>query len=130
MNDKVNHPAHYTAGNIECIEAIKESMTHRAFMGYCKGNVIKYLWRYENKNNPLEDLKKARWYIEKMIDCTAGKRLKEKADIKADIEVKKPDSISITYDPADHYTPGSSIPDSYSYTINANRGVPNNNDGS
>lgn len=91
MSDNVNHPSHYTAGNIECIEAIKESMTHRAFMGYCKGNVIKYLWRYENKNNPLEDLKKARWYIEKMIDCTAGERLKEKADIKADIETDIPD---------------------------------------
>ena len=73
MNDNVNHPAHYTAGNIECIEAIKESMTHRAFMGYCKGNVIKYLWRYENKNNPLEDLKKARWYIDTMIRETNGK---------------------------------------------------------
>lgn len=117
MNDNVNHPSHYTAGNIECIEAIKESMTHRAFMGYCKGNVIKYLWRYENKNNPLEDLKKARWYIERMIDCTAGERLKEKADI----EVKKPDSISITYDPVKPY-----IPDGCSYTVNCEV---NNNDG-
>ena len=42
-------------------------------MGYCKGNVIKYLWRYENKDKPLEDLKKARWYIDAMIKETSGK---------------------------------------------------------
>ena len=65
--DNVNHPSHYTQGGIECIEAIKASMSHEAFCGYLKGNVQKYMWRYEKKANPVEDLKKARWYQERLI---------------------------------------------------------------
>ena len=57
--DAVNHPGHYTGAGIECIEAIKASMTPDALAGYLKGNVQKYLWRYEKKVNPVEDLKKA-----------------------------------------------------------------------
>jgi hypothetical protein len=64
--DNVNHPDHYTRGGIECIEAIRASMDKAGFLGYCKGNVEKYVWRYEDKNGA-EDLKKARWYIERMI---------------------------------------------------------------
>lgn len=47
--DKVNHPTHYTKGNIECLDAIKESMSVPQFEGYLKGNIMKYLWRYEHK---------------------------------------------------------------------------------
>jgi hypothetical protein len=47
--DVVNHPSHYNYGNIECIEAIEESMTPEAYKGYLKGNTLKYLWRYERK---------------------------------------------------------------------------------
>jgi hypothetical protein len=65
--DVVNHPSHYTSGGIECWDAIKASMTKEAFMGYLKGNVQKYLWRYEKKANPIEDLKKAQVYLTKMI---------------------------------------------------------------
>ena len=43
--DMVNKPPHYNQGGIECIEAIEASMSEKAFAGYCKGNVIKYLWR-------------------------------------------------------------------------------------
>lgn len=68
MTDNVNEPAHYTAGDIECIDAIKSSMGHDAFCGYLKGNVMKYMWRYNLKDNPMEDLKKARWYLDKLID--------------------------------------------------------------
>ena len=57
-SDAVNHPSHYASGGIECIEAIKASMTQEAFNGYLKGNILKYLWRYEKKVNPLEDCKK------------------------------------------------------------------------
>ena len=61
--DMVNQPGHYTKdGGIECIEAIKESMSSSAFKGYLKGNVMKYIWRYENKNK-LEDLQKANVYL-------------------------------------------------------------------
>ena len=67
INDAVNHPSHYTQGGIECIDAMKASMSDEAFKGLLKGNVIKYIWRYEKKVNPLEDLKKAKWYLEVLI---------------------------------------------------------------
>jgi hypothetical protein len=66
-HDSVNRPSHYASGGVECIEAIKASMSREAFLGYLKGNVQKYLWRYEKKANPPEDLKKARWYLERLI---------------------------------------------------------------
>ena len=66
--DAVNHPSHYTGAGIECIEAIKASMTPDALAGYLKGNVQKYLWRYEKKVNPVKDLKKARWYLDYLIN--------------------------------------------------------------
>jgi len=68
MSDNVNSPAHYTFGDIECIDAIKASMDHKDFCGFLKGNVLKYMWRYEMKNNPVEDLQKARWYLDKLIE--------------------------------------------------------------
>ena len=66
--DVVNQPSHYNSGGIECIDAIQESMTSIAFKGYLKGNVQKYLWRYEMKGKPLEDLKKAQWYLNRLIE--------------------------------------------------------------
>ena len=65
-NDNVNHPSHYTMGDIECIDAIKASMSFNEFCGYLKGNAMKYLWRYKKKNNPSEDLAKAQWYLNKL----------------------------------------------------------------
>ena len=66
--DVVNNPSHYNKGGIECIEAIEQSMTPSSFKGYLKGNVQKYMWRYESKAKPVEDLKKARWYLNKLIE--------------------------------------------------------------
>ena len=65
--DKIN-PDHYS-GSIECIEAIEASMTKEAFIGFLKGNVMKYIWRAGNKlgSEEKEDLMKARWYLDKMI---------------------------------------------------------------
>lgn len=65
--DMVNHPSHYTTGGIECIKAIEASMSPEGFQDYCKGNVIKYTWRHRFKNG-LEDLKKARVYLNWMIE--------------------------------------------------------------
>ena len=65
--DVVNKPAHYNKGGIECIEAIKASMTEEAFCGYLKGNLIKYSWRMAYKKKPLEDLKKAQFYLARWI---------------------------------------------------------------
>lgn len=60
--DAVKHPSHYTMGGIECIDAIRASMSREAFCGYCKGNVQKYVWRYEKKGG-VESLKKAQVYL-------------------------------------------------------------------
>lgn len=68
VSDPVNSPSHYASGDIECIDAIKASMTREAFLGYLKGNIQKYMWRYEKKVNPIEDVKKARWYMNKLVD--------------------------------------------------------------
>ena len=67
MNDSVNHPSHYTQGGIECLDAIEASMSQKEFQAYLKGNIIKYLWRYEFKNG-LEDVKKAQFYLNRMIE--------------------------------------------------------------
>ena len=64
--DQVN-PAHYKDTAIECIEAIKAAMTEQQFQGYLRGNVIKYLWRYENKGGKV-DLEKAEWYLKRLIE--------------------------------------------------------------
>lgn len=69
INDPVNHPSHYTQGDIECIDAIKASMTPEAFTGYLKGNCIKYLWRTGLKNDAVEDIRKAGWYLNKLEEA-------------------------------------------------------------
>ena len=67
--DPVHHPDHYTRGEIECIDAIAASMTTDEFAAYCKGAAMKYLWRagIKHPNCKVEDLKKGRWYLDKMI---------------------------------------------------------------
>jgi hypothetical protein len=67
--DPIN-PSHYKNA-IETIDAIEASMTPEAFKGYLKGNVIKYVTRYEKKNG-LEDLNKANWYLSKLINTFAS----------------------------------------------------------
>lgn len=64
--DPVNKPSHYNLGNIECIDAIEESMSSVAFKGYLKGNCMKYLWRYDYKGKQVQDLQKAGWYLNKL----------------------------------------------------------------
>ena len=68
MSDTVNHPAHYTSGGVECIEAIRSSMTADGFCDYCKGNIIKYIWRWRSKGG-IEDLKKAQVYLGWLIEA-------------------------------------------------------------
>lgn len=66
--DMVNSPSHYTQGSIECIEAIEQVVKDLDGMeAMCTGNAIKYLWRWKHKNG-VEDLKKAVWYLQRMID--------------------------------------------------------------
>lgn len=69
MNDNmVNHPPHYNSGKIECIEAIESAtMGKNGFEAYLVGNIIKYLFRYNQKNG-IQDLQKAKWYVDKLIE--------------------------------------------------------------
>jgi len=67
--DNVNHPKHYKSGDIECIESIEAQLTAEEFRGFLKGNVLKYLWRERIKGGT-ESLKKAQWYLNKLITST------------------------------------------------------------
>jgi hypothetical protein len=69
--DPVN-PDHYRRGDIEAIDAIEASMSPEEFQGYCKGNALKYLWRYRYKGKPQQDLEKARWYLNRLIDSVGS----------------------------------------------------------
>ena len=67
MSDLINHPPHYTAGDgIECIDAIQAALTPEEFRGYCKGNVLKYVWREQHKGGS-ESLSKAQWYLARLL---------------------------------------------------------------
>lgn len=66
QEDNVN-PSHYTFGGIETIDYLKANMTLEGFIGFLQGNVLKYVSRY-NKKNGLEDLKKAKWYLDRLTD--------------------------------------------------------------
>ena len=65
--DMVNNPPHYNQTGIECIHAISAA-TDKGFKYYLQGNILKYLWRFDYKDKPLEDLQKAQWYLEKLIE--------------------------------------------------------------
>ena len=69
--DMVNHPPHYRAGGVECIDAIQAALTPEEFAGHCKACVLKYVWRERHKGG-LESLKKGQWYLQKLIDNYPG----------------------------------------------------------
>lgn len=72
QEDFVNHPSHYAnQGSVECIEAIESQLTHEEYQGYLRGNCAKYIWRWKNKGG-IEDLKKARWYLDRLIETEEG----------------------------------------------------------
>lgn len=68
--DLVNHASHYNDGAIECIDALEASMRPLEYAGFLKGQVFKYIWRYRLKGKPSEDLKKARYYLDRLIQIT------------------------------------------------------------
>ena len=65
-HDSVDHPKHYDNGTVECIDWIEERLSPEEFKGYLLGNALKYVYRYEGKGKPVEDLRKAQWYLKKM----------------------------------------------------------------
>jgi hypothetical protein len=87
------NPAHYQKGGVECIEAIEASMSKEAFKGFLKGNCIKYIYRYENKNGA-EDLRKAEWYLLRLIVLREDEETMAKKIMKITEEV-----LAINYDP-------------------------------
>lgn len=70
--DNVNSPNHYSSQTIECIVAMEAMLSPEEFIGYLRGNIFKYQWRYKQKNG-LEDLKKAQWYQNKLIEKEESK---------------------------------------------------------
>ena len=67
-SDQVNQPDHYTGGSIECWDYLKDNMPREAYLGGLEWNIKKYLHRWRYKKNPVEDLKKARVYLDKLIN--------------------------------------------------------------
>ena len=67
LEDLVNTPSHYRQHDLEAIDGIKGSMSREEFKGYLKGAALKYLWRYQYKKEPVEDLRKAKWYLDKSL---------------------------------------------------------------
>jgi hypothetical protein len=67
--DAVTKPKHYNTGGIEAIDYIKQQLGD-GFIEYCEGNTLKYLHRWRYKEHPVQDLRKARWYLDKMIEAT------------------------------------------------------------
>lgn len=66
-DDPVNHPSHYCQGGIETIDILKAKMPRPWFLGFLKGNVLKYITRSEFKGSEIEDFKKAAWYLDRLI---------------------------------------------------------------
>jgi hypothetical protein len=66
--DMVNRPPHYTQGSVECIDAICSSLGREQYIGFLKGQIIKYIWRLEHKNDARENAEKAQWYLNKLLE--------------------------------------------------------------
>ena len=74
--DLVNHPSHYETGKFECIDVMEEALGRDVVKGFCIGNAFKYLYRAKRKNG-LEDLKKAQWYLNKVISMEDADNMKD-----------------------------------------------------
>ena len=73
MSDNINRPPHYNAGKVECIDALEAATIGlTGIEAVCTANVIKYLWRWKLKNGS-EDLKKAKWYLDRLLNIVEGK---------------------------------------------------------
>lgn len=72
-HDTINHPSHYTQGNVECLEAMISAFGVEAVRMFCICNAFKYLWRHQHKNG-IEDLNKADFYINKFKELSEEKK--------------------------------------------------------
>ncbi len=76
----VANPKHYNEGGIECIDALRASMSHEEYKGYLKGCAFKYLWRYRYKGHPIEDLQKSIWYSQRLTMLLQEEKIEDDAD--------------------------------------------------
>ena len=67
IKDNVNNPSHYNSGAVECIDAIEAMLSPEEYIGYLRGNSLKYRWRFRYKGKPVEDLQKANWYEQRLL---------------------------------------------------------------
>jgi len=72
MSEAVDHPSHYAKGEIECIVALQSALTPEEFAGLCKGSILQYVWREKGKGG-IQDLQKARWYLDYLIKSRGDK---------------------------------------------------------
>lgn len=95
MADAIN-PSHYKQSKVECIDALESATVNKAGLeAVCVANVIKYLWRYEAKNG-LEDIRKAQWYLAKLIDYLEHKKEIDKMIAESDAEEELIGHLPIT----------------------------------
>ena len=66
-SDDAINPSHYKGTGLECIDAIAAQLSREEFMGYLRGNVAKYTWRMRQKGDPIENAKKANWYLDRLM---------------------------------------------------------------
>lgn len=102
MHDPIN-PSHYTSGPIECINAMEASMSPEAFKGFLKGNIQKYVWRYEAKGGA-ESLQKAQWYLARLITTIEAEQNKSAAIYEAVKDTFAQEIVA--YDPDDYMISG------------------------
>lgn len=83
MNERPDRPAHYRKGGIECVDALKAVMTAEEYRGFLHGNVIKYLWRYQDKGG-VNDLFKGQVYLYWLIEAEQERCRNEERDAKTE----------------------------------------------
>lgn len=64
--DLVNHPPHYTAGTIECIDAIESALSREQFIGFLRGQIFRYNWRLGLKDDEKQEAGKMAWYLKRL----------------------------------------------------------------
>ena len=77
--DMVNNPPHYASGKFECIEVMEDALGKEAVMNFCICNAFKYIFRHKKKNG-IEDIQKAKWYLNKYIELEENTTSEEKLE--------------------------------------------------
>lgn len=97
MQNQVDHPKHYMQGAVECIDAIQSALTHDEFIGFLKGQELKYVWRAGRKLTAdiITDLAKAKWYNEKLQQFILNARKSSSTDCNSQLSITLTESNQI-----------------------------------